>query len=81
VKNYKNIILWVLSVFAIFVLLPVEDTFDQSIHTEQFCAYGRVYVEFRKSGKVWGTTFIDEFGKPVICNGDLEKITDHRIIS
>ena len=79
-KNYKNIILWVLSVFIIFLLLP-DDIGDRSIHTQQFCAYGNVYVEFTKAGKVWGTVFLDEFGKPVRCDGDLEKIRSHRLIS
>jgi hypothetical protein len=81
VKNYKNIILWVLAIFAIFILLPTEDIFDQNIHTERFCAYGNVYVEFKKAGKVWGTTFLNEFGKPVSCDGDLGKITSGRLIS
>lgn len=63
------------------MLLPIEDTFDQNIHTERFCAYGNVYVEFRKAGKVWGTTFLNEFGKPVSCDGDLGKFTSGRLIS
>lgn len=72
---------WGLAVVAICIALPTEDIFDQNIHTERFCAYGNVYVEFKKSGKVWGTTFLNEFGKPSSCDGDLEKITRGRLIS
>jgi hypothetical protein len=81
VKNYKNILLWGLSIFAILMILPIEDSIEQDTHTERFCAYGHVYVEFRKGSKIWGTTFLDEFGKPISCDTGLEKINTGRLIS
>ena len=70
-----------MAIFVIFIIFPIEDTFDQDTHTERFCAYGHVYVEFRKGSKIWGTTFLDEFGKPISCDRNLEKITGYGIIS
>ena len=43
---------------------------DDSISTQRFCAYGQVYVEFNHLGKTWGTTFLDEHGRPVSCIDD-----------
>ena len=72
--------LWASAIFAIFILLPIEDT-SEDIHTERFCAYGRVFVEFQKGGKVWGTVFLDDFGKPLSCDKNLEKFSNNRLIS
>lgn len=50
----------------VWILEPTEpDT-----HTRRFCAYGHVYVEFEQNGKIWGTTFLDEDGKPIGCRED-----------
>ena len=40
---------------------------DSDIHTHRFCAYGSIYVEFERDGKVWGTTYLDYKGRPVSC--------------
>ena len=45
------------------LLEPIES----ETHTRQFCAYGRIYVEFQQGNKIWGTTFVDEDGKPIKC--------------
>jgi hypothetical protein len=55
---------------VVFVIWPLQDTFNDDIHTHRFCAYGQVYVEFEHNGKTWGTTFLDERGKPVSCTDD-----------
>ena len=41
---------------------------SSEIHTRRFCAYGGLYVEFEHDNKVWGTTFLDSYGRPVSCN-------------
>ena len=73
-KNFKNALPWGLSLFVILLLLPIENTVELNIHAERFCAYGQVYVEFTKGSRVWGTTFLDEFGKTVTCNRNNENI-------
>jgi len=69
---FKNIVLWSVAVFAVLILFPFQFLFRDSddIHAQRFCAYGEVYVEFEHGGKIWGTTFLDNHGKPVSCNDD-----------
>jgi hypothetical protein len=59
-----------LALLVVFVLWPLQDTLNDDIHTRRFCAYGQVYVEFQQGSKIWGTTFLDERGKPVSCTDD-----------
>jgi hypothetical protein len=68
----KSTILWVLAVWAIFTLLPIQDMYRDlnAVSTRRFCAYGHVYVEFERAGKIWGTTFLDDRGKPVNCESE-----------
>ncbi len=35
-----------------------------------FCAYGKVFIEFEEDGKVWGTMWVDEDGRPLACKSD-----------
>lgn len=47
-----------------------------SINTEPdsdirlFCTHGKVFVEFEEKGKVWGTMWLDDDGKPLSCETD-----------
>ena len=45
--------------------------YSDDIHTQKFCAYGRVYVEFQHGNRIWGTTLLDSQGHPVGCTDDL----------
>lgn len=38
-----------------------------------FCAYNRVFVEFKNGTSVWGTLMLDHDGLPVPCSNDDEK--------
>lgn len=68
----KTTALWVLAVWALFILIPFENIIESDdVTTRRFCAYGHVYVEFQKGSHVWGTTFLDKNGKPVECDEDL----------
>jgi hypothetical protein len=33
-----------------------------------FCSHERVFIEFEEDGKVWGTIWIDDDGKPLSCS-------------
>jgi hypothetical protein len=33
-----------------------------------FCSHSRVFIEFEEGGKVWGTIWIDDDGKPLSCS-------------
>jgi hypothetical protein len=72
VKRFKNIVLFVTLSTVIIVLWPLRNllSIEEDIHTRRFCAYGQVFVEFEHTGKTWGTTFLDERGKPVSCTDD-----------
>jgi drug/metabolite transporter superfamily protein YnfA len=62
--------MWVaVALFVVLTLWPLQDTFmlTDNTYTRKFCAYGSVYVEFQQGNKIWGTTFLDERGKPVGC--------------
>jgi hypothetical protein len=52
---------------AILVVWPFGMLADDDIHTHRFCAYGHLYVEFEHNHKVWGTTFLNNQGKPIPC--------------
>ena len=75
-KLFKNTMLWVVALVALFIILPMQDFYrdPEDIHTRRFCAYGHVYVEFERAGKTWGTTFLDSKGRPTSCDGDMEKV-------
>ena len=73
-------VFWFLAALVVaFVLWPFQDTFTlgDDTHTRRFCAYGQVYVEFQQGNKIWGTTFLDDHGRPVSCTDDdvIEKTT------
>ena len=72
--RFKKVLLFGAALIAVFVLWPFQNTFtiNEDIHTNRFCAYGQVYVEFDHGGKTWGTTFLDDRGKPVHCTDDAD---------
>jgi len=70
----KNTGLWLLSVVALCIIIPLESLYmlSDDVHAKRFCAYGQVYVEFKSGNKIWGTTFLNEKGKPVMCDEENE---------
>ena len=64
----RKIILSVVILLGILILYPLE--YSDDIHTQKFCAYGRVYVEFQHGNRVWGTTLLDNRGQPISCADD-----------
>jgi len=70
--RFRSLFWFFATIVLVFVLWPFQDTVVQNgnVNTRRFCAYGEVYVEFEQGSKIWGTTFLDEYGKPVGCTGD-----------
>jgi hypothetical protein len=53
------------------VLLFGMDTLGEpETHAKTFCAYGKVFVEFRERGRVWGALMLDNGGRPIPCEED-----------
>lgn len=73
-EKFKKVCWFAAAVLVISVLWPFQDTFTvtEDIHANRFCAYGQVYVEFNHGGKTWGTTFLDDRGRPVHCTDDTD---------
>jgi hypothetical protein len=73
VKNF-NLLLQrlIFSIFCIAVVIYLWPVESSVVRTRRFCAYGELYVEFEHHGKIWGTTFLDELGRPVPCNENPE---------
>jgi hypothetical protein len=69
VKNFniiiQRLIVLTFCVLTIVYLWPID---TPGIRAKRFCAYSELYVEFEYQGKIWGTTFLDESGRPVPCN-------------
>ena len=70
----SNIALWVFGGTAAVILYPIP---TDDIQTQRFCAYGEIYIVFHQGDRTWGTTFLNERGKPVSCTEDsfAEKIS------
>ena len=56
-------------ILAIYTKIPSDDV-------RFFCSHGRVFIEFEESGKVWGTLWTDEEGKPQSCNSKQKTVTN-----
>jgi len=54
----------------IFTILAMALHNEPKANARFFCAYGKVFIEFEEDGKVWGTMWIDEDGRPLTCKGD-----------
>jgi hypothetical protein len=63
----KGMILGASAIWAVLMVYPAN-TFYEDVHTSRFCAYGQIYVEFERNGKIWGTTYLDRNGKPIECD-------------
>jgi hypothetical protein len=59
---------FVILILTALVYFWPDGSSSSGIHTRRFCAYGELYVEFERDGKVWGTTFLDSRGQPITCN-------------
>jgi hypothetical protein len=62
------------------ILVLIIDT-QESTHTTTFCAYGKVFVEFKNGRNTWGTLLLDRRGLPILCKEELElkEQTDEQI--
>ena len=71
-ERVRSLFWFFATIVLVFVLWPFQDTFilNGDVHARRFCAYGHVYVEFEQGNKIWGTTFLDEDGKPISCTED-----------
>jgi hypothetical protein len=55
--------------FFIAASIIVAITREHSVtYTRTFCAYNRVFVEFEEGNKIWGTTMLDDKGRPIPCS-------------
>jgi len=83
--NFIKNVGWALIVLFAFLLWLCQDPLSTSnnISTRRFCAYGQVYVEFESKSKIWGTTFLNDRGRPVSCTEDdilQENVTHKEVI-
>lgn len=65
----------VLAVFLIFLVTKPET----DVVTSTFCAYGKVFVEFKNGKNVWGTLMLDRVGFPIPCKEEPDIATDQPI--
>lgn len=65
----------VLGVFLIFIINKT----DSEVVTSTFCAYGKVFVEFKNGNNVWGTLMLDRKGSPIPCKEDTDVTIDQPI--
>jgi len=69
--RFRSLVWFMLAALVVIVVWPMQDIdISSDVHTRRFCAYGQVYVEFQQGNKIWGTTFLDDNGKPVRCSED-----------
>jgi hypothetical protein len=54
------------------VLVFVIDSQESPTHTNTFCAYGKVFVEFKNGRNTWGTLLLDRRGLPILCKEEIE---------
>jgi hypothetical protein len=55
-------------IVAIYTKIPSADV-------RFFCSHDKVFIEFEDNGKVWGTMWIDDDGKPQTCNSKQKVFT------
>jgi len=67
--RFKKIVSLLCLLIIVSTICILYETSDDIV-THRFCAYGNVYVEFQQGSKIWGTTFLNEDGKPVKCTED-----------
>ena len=82
-KRFKSVMWFAAALCVVLALWPLQDAFTltDDIHTRRFCAYGQAYVEFQQGTKIWGTTFLDERGRPVGCtDNEVQHIVSNKEI-
>ena len=55
-------------ILAIYIKIPSNDV-------RFFCSHDRVFIEFEENGKVWGTLWPDDDGKPQSCDSKQKVVT------
>jgi hypothetical protein len=78
VKTVKLVLLS----FAICIglILWLLESIETKTNVTTFCAYGRTFIEFTENGKSWGTTLLDNDGRPVRCTNEEQKESTKGII-
>ena len=81
--EHKRLILKIVAinlVLAIGLVFVIDDQ-DSPTHTNTFCAYGKIFVEFKNGRNTWGTLLLDRRGLPILCKEELElkEQTDEQI--
>ena len=65
---FKGMMIGASAVWAVLAIYPANTAHEEEVHTSRFCAYGQLYVEFERNGKIWGTTYLDRNGKTIECD-------------
>jgi hypothetical protein len=55
-------------ILAIYTKIPSDDV-------RFFCSHDRVFIEFEEGGRVWGTLWTDNEGKPQSCDSNQKVFT------
>ena len=71
-NNKSLIIAGVIALAIVWLIVPARSSND--LHTEIFCAYDSIFVEFDNNGNKWGTMLLDRQGHPIPCNNKIEKV-------
>lgn len=53
------------------------DKLSVGLEAKRFCAYNRVFVEFKEGNTVWGTMLLDFEGRPIPCREEAEPVEEH----
>lgn len=61
---------WLVLLASAMTYSCVAGTGETKTETSVFCAYGKLFVEFKEHHNVWGTIFLDNAGRPVPCEND-----------
>jgi hypothetical protein len=63
----------VMLIFLLVVVLAKIPLQSQDAEPNVFCAYDRLFVEFRNGRNTWGTILLDDEGLPVPCDSEAKK--------
>lgn len=59
---------WLLVLVSAMTYSCVAGSGEAKTETSVFCAYGKLFVEFKEHHNVWGTIFLDSDGRPIPCD-------------
>ncbi len=65
-------IIWSICMTLLVLLAILQRPKASRVETHLFCAYNRVFVEFKEGGSRWGTLMLDAIGRPIPCFEDNE---------